>query len=81
MYLDHGYRSRGIAGRMLECAEARARQLGFSTMILSTAEIQKAAIAFYRKNGFRVVDTEVADAMSTKTVGGGLSRSHFEKLL
>jgi GNAT superfamily N-acetyltransferase len=38
MYLDRGYRSRGIARRMLQRAEARARELGFSKMILSTAE-------------------------------------------
>ena len=79
MYLDRLHRGRGIAQRMLQCAEARARDLGFSKLILSTAEVQEAAIAFYRKSGYRLVRTEVADAMSTKTVGGGLTRFHFEK--
>ena len=51
MYLDRGYRSRGIAQRMLQRAEARARELSFSKMILSTAGVQKAAIVFYGKNG------------------------------
>jgi GNAT superfamily N-acetyltransferase len=77
--IDGLHRGRGIAQRMLQCAEARARDLGFSKLILSTAEVQEAAIAFYRKSGYRLVRTEVADAMSTKTVGGGLTRFHFEK--
>ena len=33
MYLDRDYRGRGIAARMIECAEARARALGFGRMI------------------------------------------------
>jgi RimJ/RimL family protein N-acetyltransferase len=81
MYLDRYYRGRGIAQRMLQCAETRARDFGFSKLILSTAEIQKAAIAFYRKSGFRLLRTESADTISTKTVGGGLTRFHFEKAL
>jgi GNAT superfamily N-acetyltransferase len=81
MYLDRPHRGRGIAQRMLQCAERRARDLGFSRLILSTAEIQEAAIAFYRKSGYRLVRTELADTMSTKTVGGGLTRLHFEKTL
>ena len=50
-------------------------------MILSTAEIQKAAITFYAKSGFQLVRTEVAATMSTKMAGGDLTRFHFEKLL
>jgi putative acetyltransferase len=78
MYL---YRGRGIAQRMLACAEARAREFDFAMIVLSTAEVQNAAIAFYRKSGYRLVRTELADTMSTKTVGGGLARFHFEKEL
>lgn len=81
MYLDRFYRGRGIAQRMMLCAESRAHDLGFSTLILSTAEIQHAALAFYRKSGFQLVRTERAEAMSTKTVGGGLTRFHFLKTL
>jgi GNAT superfamily N-acetyltransferase len=81
MYLDQRHRGRGIAQRMLQCAEMRARELGFAKLILSTAEVQAAAIAFYRKSGYRHVRTEQADAMSTKTVGGGMTRFHFEKVL
>jgi GNAT superfamily N-acetyltransferase len=81
MYLDRRHRGRGLAQRMLQCAETRARELGFAKLILSTAEVQKAAIAFYRKSGYTLVRSERADAMSTKAVGGGLTRFYFEKAL
>ncbi len=66
---------------MLRCAEAQARSSGFSTMTLSTAEVQEAALAFYRKSGYSLVKTEIADSMSKKTVGGGLTRYYFERNL
>jgi GNAT superfamily N-acetyltransferase len=81
MYLDRRHRGRGIAQRMLQRAEARARELGFAKLILSTAQVQKAAISLYRKSGYALVRSERADTMSTKTVGGGLTRFHFEKVL
>jgi len=81
MYLDRGYRGLGIAKRMLDCAEGRAHALGFRMMIASTAEIQKAAAKFYRRNGFRQVRMEVAQTTTTKQAGGGLTRFHFEKEL
>ena len=81
MYLDSGYRGLGIAERMLDCAQAEARALGFTKMILSTAQIQKAADRFYRKSGFRQIRTEVADQMTAKQAGGGLTRFYFEKAL
>jgi GNAT superfamily N-acetyltransferase len=81
MYLDIGFRGRGVAQAMLDFAETRARALGFSKMVLSTAEIQKAADRFYRKNGFQHIRTETADTASIKPAGGGLARLHFEKLL
>jgi GNAT superfamily N-acetyltransferase len=79
MYLDRCYRGRGIAQRMLRCAETHARNYGFSKVILSTAEIQEAALVFYRKCGYRLTRTEQAAAMTTKTVGGDIKRFHFEK--
>jgi GNAT superfamily N-acetyltransferase len=81
MYLDEGYRGLGIAQRMLDCAQAEARALGFTKMIVSTAQIQKAADRFYRKSGFRQIRTEVAEKVTTKQAGGGLTRFHFEKVL
>jgi GNAT superfamily N-acetyltransferase len=81
MYVDRRHRGRGIAQRMLQRAETRARELGFAKLILSTAEVQRAAISLYRKSGYTLVRSERADTMSTKTVGGGLTRFHFEKML
>jgi GNAT superfamily N-acetyltransferase len=81
MYLDEAYRGRGIAQRMLDCAQAEARALGFTKLIVSTAQIQKAADRFYRKSGFRLIRTEVAEKMTPKQAGGGLTRFHFEKAL
>lgn len=81
MYLDQGYRGSGIAQRMLDCAQAEARALGFTKMILSTAQIQEAADRFYRRSGFLHVRSEVAEMMTTKQAGGGLTRFYFEKAL
>jgi GNAT superfamily N-acetyltransferase len=81
MYLDRDYRGLGIAQRMLDFTQAEARAFGFTKMIVSTAQIQKAADRFYRKNGFRQIRTEVAENMTTKQAGGGLTRFHFEKVL
>ncbi len=81
MYLDESCRGSGLAKRMLDFALAEARARGFARMILSTAEIQKAADRFYRKSGFRLIRTEVADNMTAKQAGGGLTRFHFEKVL
>lgn len=81
MYLDTDYRGAGIAQRMLDHAQTEARALGFTKLILSSAEIQRSAVSFYRKSGFRQVATEVAQGMTAKQAGGGLTRLHFEKLL
>ena len=82
MYLDRDFRGgAGIAKRMLEYAEAQARSLGFSKMLASTAEVQRAADRFYRRSGFRQVRKEAAQTMSAKQAGGGLTRFYFEKEL
>ena len=66
---------------MLDHAEERARELGFRKMLVSTAEIQRAADRFYRRHGFRQVRVEVAQVTTTKQAGGGLTRFYFEKAL
>ena len=81
MYLDRAHRGLGVAQRMLNHAQDRARALGFTKMIVSTAQIQKAADKFYRRNGFRQIRVEIAETMTTKQAGGGLTRFHFEKRL
>lgn len=81
MYLNASCRGSGLAEYMLSTAEAMARELGFSRMILSTADIQHAAFRFYTKNGFQHVRSEIAEAMTVKQAGGGLLRHYFEKAL
>jgi hypothetical protein len=51
------------------------------TLELSTAQIQHAAIALYKNAGFRLVRQETAEAVSNKTVGSGIRRYYFEKVL
>ncbi len=66
---------------MLHTAEAMARELGFSRMIVSTADIQRAAFRFYTKSGFKRARSEIAEAMTVKQAGGSLLRHYFEKAL
>jgi GNAT superfamily N-acetyltransferase len=81
MYIDAPWRGRGLAQRMLRTAEAMARELGFSRMIVSTADVQRAALRFYTKSGFKLVRSEIAESMTVKQAGGGLLRHYFEKTL
>jgi N-acetylglutamate synthase-like GNAT family acetyltransferase len=81
MYIDAGWRGRGLAQRMLRTSEEMARELGFSRMIVSTADVQRAALRFYTKSGFKRVRSEIAEAMTVKQAGGGLLRHYFEKAL
>lgn len=81
MYLDSQYRGQGLSRRMLTYAEEHARQQGFHRMILSTAELQAAAVKFYDKSGYELTKTETASAMSNKTVGNNVRRRHYQKIL
>jgi len=81
MYIDAAWRGRGVAQRMLRMAEDTARVLGFSRMIVSTADVQRAAFRFYTKSGFTLLRSEFAEAMTVKQAGGGLLRHYFEKAL
>src|ERR1700740_2693415 len=53
MYVDAGWRGCGLADRMLRTAEATARELGFTRMIVSTADIPSAAVRFFTKKRFK----------------------------
>jgi len=52
MYLHRDYRGRGLGKRLLEDALTRARELGFSRVVLETASVLKEAIALYQTYGF-----------------------------
>jgi putative acetyltransferase len=71
----------GIARIMLDKAEAICRERGRQKMVLSTSEIQSAAVGLYRAAGYRLVRQEIADQASSKTIGGGIVKFHLEKWL
>jgi GNAT superfamily N-acetyltransferase len=81
MYVDPSARRQGIARQMLQFAENECRRRGIKRLELSTAEMQHAAIALYKNAGFRLVRQEIAEAVSNKTVGSGIRRYYFEKVL
>ena|SRR5437764_942102 len=80
MYVDPACRKRSLARMMLEFAEQTCRDAGTPMLTLSTSELQQAALAFYRKSGYRLLREETGAAQSNKTVGG-IRRYHFEKQL
>jgi GNAT superfamily N-acetyltransferase len=81
MYVTPALRRQGIAGLMLAAAEAECRRRGFRRLELSTSELQPAALALYRNSGYVLVREIVAEQISNKTVGGGIRRYYFEKVL
>jgi putative acetyltransferase len=81
MYVDPDARRGGIARTMLALAEDECRRRGVREMVLSTSEMQKEALALYRNAGYRELREEIADAASNKTIGGGIRRIHFSKVL
>jgi GNAT superfamily N-acetyltransferase len=81
MYVAPDLRRRGIARRMLHFAEQECRRRGRPRLELSTSELQRDALSFYRNAGYELVREEVAVAASNKTLGGGIRRYHFSKVL
>jgi GNAT superfamily N-acetyltransferase len=81
MYVDPDLRRRGIARRMLHFAEEECRRRGRPRMDLSTSELQQEALSLYRNAGYELVREEVAVAATNKTLGGGIRRYHFSKIL
>jgi GNAT superfamily N-acetyltransferase len=81
MYVDAAARRKGIGRRMLQYAEDECRRRNVARLELSTAEIQNAALALYRNAGYQLIREEVAETGSNKTVGSGLRRFYFQKVL
>jgi ribosomal protein S18 acetylase RimI-like enzyme len=79
MYVDPSLRRSGIARLMLRHAERVAAEEGFESIVLSTSELQGAALGLYRAAGYQLVREEVAVDATNKTVGSGIRRYHFEK--
>jgi putative acetyltransferase len=81
MYVDAAARRKGIGRRMLQYAEDECRRRNVARLELSTAEIQSAALALYRNAGYQLIREELAETGSNKTVGSGLRRFYFQKVL
>ncbi len=79
MYVDPAHRRRGVGALLLAHAEATCRSVGAAKLVLSTSELQAAAIALYKSAGYRLVREVVAAEATNKTVGGGIRRFGFEK--
>ncbi len=81
MYVDPSLRRAGIARAMLSSAEAACQRMGARRLVLSTSELQPAALELYRRADYRLVREEIAESITNKTVGGGIRRYYFEKNL
>lgn len=81
MYVDPDCRGQGLGRALLASAEAEALRMGFDQLVLSTSELQPAALALYRSSGYAETGEEIAQAASNKTLGGGIRRFHFSKRL
>jgi putative acetyltransferase len=74
-------RRKGVGRALLAAAEAFCRKAGYRKMVLSTSELQTAAMRLYEASSYRLVREETAVQASHKTVGAGLKRYHYEKPL
>ena len=81
MYVDPAAQRRGIARRMLRFAEDECRRRNLVRLDLSTSELQGPALSLYQNAGYELVREETAVAESNKTVGAGLRRFYFSKVL
>ncbi|MFZ5624733.1 MAG: GNAT family N-acetyltransferase [Gemmatimonadota bacterium] len=58
-YVDHVWHGRGIAAPLMDAVKAEARRRGGRTLWLGVWERNPRAIAFYRKQGFSPVGSQV----------------------
>jgi putative acetyltransferase len=81
MYVDPSARRGGIGRSMLLFAEDECRRRNIRKLELSTSELQPAALQLCRNAGYRLLCEVVAEQVSNKTLGGGIRRYHFDKIL
>ena len=81
MAVEKAHRRKGIGRELLATAEAFCRECGYRRVVLSTSELQVAAMRLYESSGYRLVREETAAQASHKSVGAGLTRYHYEKAL
>lgn len=81
MYVAPFARRGGIARSMLRFAEDECRRRKVARIELSTSELQSAALERYGRAGYQLLQEVIAEQPSHKTLGGGIRRYHFEKIL
>jgi putative acetyltransferase len=81
MAVDRAHCRRGPGRELLGVAEAFCRDCGYGRLVLSTSELQVAAMKLYESSGDRRVRAEAAAPASHKSAGAGLTRYHYEKAL
>jgi GNAT superfamily N-acetyltransferase len=81
MAVEKSQRRQGIARALLAHAEDFCREAGYRRIVLSTSELQAAAMRLYESGGYRLLRKEAAAPPSHKSLGAGLARYHFEKTL
>jgi putative acetyltransferase len=81
MAVEKAQRRKGIARELLATAEAFGRSRGYRRVVLSTSELQTAAMRLYESSGYRLVREEKNAPSSHKSAGAGLTRYHYEKAL
>ncbi|GAB7093511.1 hypothetical protein JCM30237_06630 [Halolamina litorea] len=69
MHVHPDHHREGVGQRMYDELEARAREIGYDRLVLSTTGRQTAAHAFYESNGFgRIGSTTAAVADTTLSI-------------
>lgn len=81
MAVAHRYRHQGLGRALLRHAEAFCRAEGYAAIVLSTSELQPAAMQLYASSGYLLERSAPAQAGTHKSVGAGLVRHHFRKAL
>ncbi len=81
MYVQSGYRRRGIGIRILSHIEDFCVEERYQRILLSTSELQEAALALYRAQGYTLVREEISERQTLRTIRSGIRRFHFEKQL
>lgn len=81
MAVEKSHRRKGIGRQLLATAEKFCRDAGYRKMVLSTSELQVAAMRLYESSGYRMVREQTDAGGSHKSAGAGLTRYHYEKPL
>ena len=71
VFVKTTYRGKGIARKMLDELENRARKQGYRTMILETGEVLAASMKLYKAAGYEIIENygqyaEMSDSICMK---------------